>query len=143
MEFNLKQYLGDWFEIARINNYFEPNMTNVTARYTLINKDEIEVINKGYINGQLFQIKGIAKTTSTPTLLKVSFFKNMFSDYQILFVDEEYQYALVGGKSPNYLWILSRTKELDNIIIDKLINIAKENKYNIDKIGITEQLDIL
>ena len=143
MKFELNNYLGEWFEIARIINNFEPNMTNVTAKYTLNSSNDIEVINKGYIDGQLFQIKGIAKTTNTPNLLKVSFFNNLFSDYKILFIDENYQYALVGGKSPNYLWILSRTKELDEAIVKKLISMAKEHKYNVEKIGFTKQTDII
>lgn len=54
-------------------------------------------------------------------------------------MDDDYQYALVGGSSENYLWILSRTPNLDKTILDKLINIAKEEKYNVNKIVLTEQ----
>jgi len=139
MEFELKQYLGKWFEIARIKNAFEPNMTNVTAYYELDDNNNIKIVNEGYNNSILFQIVGIGKTTNQNNILQVSFFNNIFSDYKILYVDEEYQYAIVGGKTADYLWILSRTPQLDEDIIKQLLEIAKENNYNINKISLTKQ----
>ena len=139
MEFELKQYLGKWFEIARIKNAFEPNMTNVTAYYELDDNNNIKIVNEGYNNSILFQIVGIGKTTNKNNILHVSFFNNIFSDYKILYVDEEYQYAIVGGKTADYLWILSRTPQLDEDIIKQLLEIAKENNYNINKISLTKQ----
>lgn len=139
MEFELKQYLGKWFEIARIKNSFEPNMTNVTAYYDLDDNNNVKIVNEGYNNGILFQIVGIGKTTNKNNILQVSFFNNIFSDYKILYVDEEYQYAIVGGKTADYLWILSRTPQLDEDIIKQLLEIAKENNYNINKISLTKQ----
>ena len=62
MDFDIKKYMGKWFEIARIPNEFEPDLTNVTAEYTLINKD-ILIKNQGYKNGELIVITGVAKTS--------------------------------------------------------------------------------
>ena len=72
MEIDLKRYSGKWFEIARIKNTFEPNMTNVTAQYNLNNDDTIQVINSGYINGEFKEIIGHAIKVNEDTL-KVSF----------------------------------------------------------------------
>lgn len=139
MEFDLNKYLGKWFEIARIKNFFEPDMTNVTALYKLDNNGDIVVVNEGYLGGIPIQIVGTARTTNVEKVLEVSFFNNVYSDYRILFVDDEYQYALVGGKSTDYLWILSRTPQLDENILKKLYEVAKENKYNIKRISLTKQ----
>lgn len=139
MDIDLKKYIGKWFEIARIRNEFEPNMKKVTAQYNLNEDGSIQVINSGYINDELKEILGTAKTTNESDLLLVSFFPPIYSPYKIIFVDGEYQYALVGGGSTNYLWILSRTPNLDKEILDKLISIAKEQKYDINKIVLTEQ----
>ena len=35
MEFELNKYLGKWYEVARIKNFFEPDLINVTALYKL------------------------------------------------------------------------------------------------------------
>lgn len=139
MEFDLNKYLGKWFEIARIKNFFEPDMTNVTALYELDNNGDIVVVNEGYLGGIPIQIVGTARTTNIDKILKVSFFNNVFSDYKILFVDDDYQYAVVGGKSTDYLWILSRTPQLDKNILTELFKIAKDNEYNINRISLTKQ----
>lgn len=139
MHVDLKKYMGKWFEIARIKNEFEPNMKKVTAQYNLNEDDTIQVINSGYIDDTLKEIIGTAKTTNENNLLLISFRHPIYSQYKILFVDDDYQYALVGGSSENYLWMLSRTPNLDKAILDKLINIAKEEKYNVNKIVLTEQ----
>lgn len=139
MKFELDRYLGEWFEIARIKNSFQPNMTNVKAQYTL-NKDKtIQVINSGVVHTVLMEIIGTAITTEEDNLLKVSFFPNIYSDYRILYIDDEYQYAVVGGENKNYLWILSRTPYIDEITLSKLIQIANDNDYEIDNLLLTEQ----
>ena len=46
---------------------------------------------------------------------------------------------MFGGKSTDYLWILSRTPQLDENILKKLYEVAKENKYNIKRISLTKQ----
>lgn len=139
MEFDLNKYLGKWFEIARIKNFFELDMTNVTALYKLDNNGNIVVVNEGYLGGIPIQIVGTARTTNIDKILEVSFFNNVFSEYKILFVDDDYQYAVVGGKSTDYLWILSRTPQLDKNILTELFKIAKDNKYNINRISLTKQ----
>lgn len=138
MTFDLNNYLGKWYEVARINNEFEPEMKNVIAQYNLFESGFIQVINSGYVEGELRQITGVARLTDQPGLLKVSFFPGIYSDYKILYIDENYQYALVGGNSKNYLWILSRTPDIDNSVLLQLISIAKEIGYNTDKIIMTK-----
>ena len=45
---DLSRYLGHWYEIAAYPKWFERDMTNVTAQYTL-DKDKIKVTNAGKI----------------------------------------------------------------------------------------------
>lgn len=139
MTFNLNKYLGKWYEIARLRNSFEPNMKNVTAEYNLFENGFIQVINSGYIGDKLRQFVGVARITDQPGLLKVSFFPGIYSDYRVLFIDPEYRYALIGGSSRDFLWILSRTPIIDSIILDKLVSIAKDNGYNTENIILTKQ----
>ena len=63
MEIDLANYVGKWYEIARIPNDFEPNMKNVTAHYEMKEDGTIKVVNSGYINGIHRQIIGTAKQT--------------------------------------------------------------------------------
>ena len=85
------------------------------------------------------QIVGHAITTDNKSVLKVSFFPGIYSDYRILALGENYEYALVGGDKDIYLWILSRTPDLDEDIIKDLIQVAKDKGYRVDKIRMKEQ----
>lgn len=138
MEININKYLGHWFEIARIHNEFEPNMTDVSVVYMLKDNGDIQVVNSGYINGEKREIIGIAKTTDKDDLLKVSFFPGIFSDYNILAITDDYEYALVGGGSPDYLWMLGRKKIMPTGVFCWFQDIAKKYGYNINELKITK-----
>ena len=45
-------------------------------------------------------------------------------------LDNNYNYALVGSPSREYLWILSRTKKLDKKIIAKILDKMKELNFD-------------
>lgn len=139
MNLDINRYIGKWFEIARIKNEFEPNMIKVTALYTLNEDGTIKVVNSGYFNNEYKEITGTARKTKEGNLLKISFFSNYETDYRVIFIDEEYKYALVGGNYTDYLWILSRENTLDESIINELVSIAKEYGYNSHKLEMTEQ----
>ena len=136
---DLNKYLGKWYEIARFDHTFERNMDYVTAEYKLLPDGMIQVINSGYKNGKFKETIGKAKTTDISGLLRVSFFLNFYSDYRVLMIDKDYQYVLVGGNSPKYLWILSRTPQLSSEILNNIINVAKEKGYDTDDLIFVEQ----
>ena len=141
---DINKYIGKWYEIAKIPSAFEPELYNVTAEYTLNNDGTITVVNTGYtdnkeisIDGKI-SIKGIAKLTNKDDLLMVSFFKGLESEYNILAITEDYQYALVGGESPNYLWILGRKNIIPASIYNYFKEVAIEHAYNIEKLTINK-----
>lgn len=111
---NLNRYLGSWYEIAKFDHSFERGMEYAMAHYTLRDDGKIDVLNTGIKDGRAKDAKGIAKTTEVPGLLRVSFFGPFYGDYRIMMLDENYQYVLVGGATDKYLWILSRTPQLDD-----------------------------
>lgn len=110
---DLNRYLGYWYEVAKYDHYFERGLDYAMAHYTMRDDGKIDVLNTGIKDGRAKDAKGIARTTSVPGLLRVSFFGPFYSDYRVMMLDENYQYALVGGSTNKYLWILSRTPQLD------------------------------
>ncbi len=127
-ELNLKRYAGSWYEIARLPNSFEKGLECITANYTLKSNGKFEVLNNGFSKkkGAFQSSKGKAwrPDDNYPGRLKVSFFWPFAGDYYIISLDKEYTYALVGDPSRKYLWVLSRTKQLDDSIYSKLIERA-------------------
>ena len=66
--------------------------------------------------------------------LKVSFFGPFYAGYNVIALDENYQYALVIGKNLNYLWILSRTKDIPDNIKTNFLALASEIGYDISNL---------
>jgi len=53
--------------------------------------------------------------------LKVRFFWCFYGDYGILDLGPNYEYAVVGAPNRDYLWILSRTPQLDEQLYQSLL----------------------
>jgi len=134
--FVLESYLGQWYEAERIDNKFERGLSQVTAEYYVDEDKRIRVVNRGYNaeKKRYNEARGYIKETSSPGILKVSFFRPFYSSYVVIDVDMEYRYALVGGGSSEYLWILSRTGELPGNIRNEFIEKAKKMGYETEKL---------
>lgn len=139
--FDLKSYLGKWYQIATIPSWFQREMVRVTAEYSIRTDDKIKVDNIGYgrITGIKNRIIGVAEkaTTNIDSWLLVRFFFGK-SDYFVLEIDENYQWALVGGSNANNLWILSRTPQISPELIQSIKQKAIERGYNTQKLVITQ-----
>jgi len=136
---DLKRYLGTWYEIARFPHSFEKNLVGVTATYSLREDGKIRVLNQGYKNtldGELSKAEGKAKITDPlkPANLKVSFFWIFYAEYNVLELDENYQYALIGSSSDKYLWILSRNPQMAPEVYEMLLEKARKRGYNLAKL---------
>lgn len=131
---DLNRYLGSWYEVAKFDHSFERDLDYAMARYTLRDDGKIDVLNTGIKDGRAKDAKGIAKTTDVPGLLRVSFFGPFFGDYRIMMLDENYQYALIGGSNNKFLWILSRTPELDEATKSLILAEADRRGYDTNKL---------
>ncbi len=131
---DLNRYLGSWYEIAKYDHVFERGLDYAMANYTLREDGKIDVLNTGIKDGRAKDAKGIAKTTNIPGLLKVSFFGPFYSDYRIMMLDADYQYVLVGGSNDKYLWILSRTPQLDDATKTLILAEANRRGYDTSKL---------
>jgi lipocalin len=131
---DLNRYLGSWYEIARFDHAFEREMDYSMAKYSLRDDGKIDVLNTGIKDGRAKDAKGIAKLTNTPGLFRVSFFGPFFGDYRIMMLDPDYQYALIGGSNENFLWILSRTPELDEATQALILAEADRRGYKTNRL---------
>lgn len=140
-ELNISRFMGKWYEIARYEHRFEKDMTHVSATYTLRDDGKIEVMNEGYKNGELQQIKGCAKQpdAADPGKLKVSFFLWFYSDYYILEVGADYDYVLVGSSTDKYLWIMYREKQMPQQLLDELLEKLRARGYDTGRLLFVNQ----
>ena len=101
--FVVDRYTGQWHEVARIENSFERGQTQTTATYTRNADNTIKVVNRGYdpVRKQWKEAEGRAEFADSPdrAALKVSFFGPFYGGYNVVALDENYQWALVVGSS--------------------------------------------
>ena len=50
--FDVNRYLGNWYEIARLDHSFEKGLTHVSAQYSINGNGSIKVINRGYLKSK-------------------------------------------------------------------------------------------
>lgn len=134
LSLDLDKYIGKWYEIARYDHIFERGLQNATATYSFLKNGNVEVINTGTVGDKVKTSVGKAKKTGVPGLLRVSFFGPFYSDYRVLMVTPDYEYALVGSKSANYLWILSREPSVPADIRQAILAEAQRRGYDTSKL---------
>lgn len=131
---DLNRFMGRWYEIARFDHKFERNMQQVTTMYAIENNGKVKVINQGLKNDKWKTSEGKGKLTTTPGLLRVSFWGPFYSDYRVMMLAPDYTYALIGGKNDKYLWILSRTPMLPQDTSNLILLEAQRRGYNTDNL---------
>lgn len=137
--FELKRYLGKWYEIARLDHRFERGLEQITAEYSMMGDGGVKVVNRGYSTEDLewSEAEGKAYFIDKPTTghLKVSFFGPFYGSYILFELDQvNYQYAFVSGPDLSYLWLLSRTPNPPQELINQFISKAKEIGFNTDEL---------
>ncbi|MDO9146393.1 MAG: lipocalin family protein [Hydrogenophaga sp.] len=126
--FDVKRYMGVWFEIARLDHRFERGLSQVSATYALQPDGSVSVTNRGYnaAKGAWSEAVGRAVFTgdSNTGSLKVSFFGPFYGGYHVIALDPDYRWAMVIGPDTGYLWILARDKTLPAEVRTRLVEQA-------------------
>ena len=125
-QFDTEQYLGTWYEIARLDHSFERNLERVTATYGLNEDGSISVLNKGFNTekDEWRQAEGVAKPMGSSDIahLKVSFFGPFYGTYAVFELADDYSHAFVSGYNTDYLWLLAREPDVSTEVRQRFIN---------------------
>jgi apolipoprotein D and lipocalin family protein len=137
--FKAEKYLGKWYEIARLENSFERDLTHITADYSLREDGGLKVLNRGYLpseniwkeaEGKAYFVNG-----ANEGYLKVSFFGPFYGSYIVFELDHEnYQYALISGPDKSYFWLLARQPKIKDEIKKVLLAKAASLGFETDKL---------
>ena len=147
---DLNKYAGVWYEIARYPNKFQDQcISDVTAEYVLEKDGGIVVVNKCKTDKDKFdEAKGKARIKDKQTNAKLevrfapkalSFLSSVWGDYWILDLGKDYEYALVGSPDRKYLWVLSRSPQIDGEKYESILQTAKQQGFIPDKLIKTRQ----
>ena len=137
--FDPERYMGTWYEIARLPQYFERDLDKVKAEYTLNDDGTIKVVNSGVKGDEPRSITGKAKLKDPDAKplageLRVSLFWPFYSDYRVIELAPDYSHAVVTGGSRDYLWVLARRPTMDKAQLDGILSRAKALGFETDKL---------
>jgi apolipoprotein D and lipocalin family protein len=142
---DLTRYAGTWYEIARYPNRFQKKCDSDTkAMYMLRDDGTVGVLNScRKSNGTITSNRGTAKVVDSATnaKLKVTFFWPFSGDYWILDLTPDYSYAVVGEPRRKYLWILSRTPQMDEATYREITERIRFLGYDPARLMKTKQSD--
>ncbi|MCL9774922.1 lipocalin family protein [Vibrio methylphosphonaticus] len=133
-QFELNRYLGQWYEVARLDHSFERGLDNVSAFYSINEDGSVKVVNRGWDSeeNEWSEAEGKAKFIDTPDIghLKVSFFGPFYGSYVVYYLEDDYSVALVSGYNLDYFWLLSRSPTLPQEALDNYIQIADKAGFD-------------
>lgn len=132
---DLGRYAGTWYEIARLPMWFQRDCVESKAIYAIRPDGAVVVHNECVTDsGGLDQVDGVATVVDTETNARLTvvfdnYFARLFGssrkgNYWIIDLDRDYQTAMVGTPDRRYLWILSRTPQLDEATYRRLVDRA-------------------
>jgi apolipoprotein D and lipocalin family protein len=133
--FDIDRYMGKWLEIARLPNKIEKDIKNLTEEYAFDDDGAITVVTRGYNfkKNKWTEVTGKIKPAGSINvgMLQVSYLRPFYAAYNVLDVDDDYQYALVSGSGLDYLWILSRTTTVPMDIRNRFLQKAAEFGFDV------------
>jgi apolipoprotein D and lipocalin family protein len=139
---DIERYLGKWYAVTSLPQFFTRDCTAQTAEYGIINSQTISVVNTCIKKKGSTDIKGqaVVKNAATNAELIVtfdSFFTRLFrvkGDYTIIRLDPQYRYSLVGSKNRKSLWLLSRTPVVPEEVYESYVAEAQRLGFPVAKL---------
>lgn len=140
---DVSRYVGKWYAHYSLPQFFTRKCKAQTAEYEVINEKTISVLNTCLKKKGVKTITGQAVVTNPDDNSKLivtfnNFFTRLFrvkGDYQIIKLDSNYEYVLIGSENRKSLWIMSRSPaELPKGIEAEYINLAKDLGFETKKL---------
>ncbi len=122
---DLDKFMGDWYVIANIPTWIEKGAHNALEQYFWNDKGYIDVVfsfNKDSVSGTYKKLtqKAFVYNKMTNAEWRIQPFWPLKLPYIVIDLDEEYTYTVIGYPSRKFLWIMSRSKSLDEQTLNKI-----------------------
>ena len=147
---DVPRYLGTWYEIAKFPNWFQRKcISNTKAVYSLRPEGTLKVMNScKTADGDTSEAEGTARQIGAKDSPKLevrfapawlSFLPMVWGNYWVIDLDAQYQVAAVSDPRREYLWILSRTPQLDKKTYEDLLQRLQSQQFDVRKLELTTQ----
>ena len=136
--FNIKKFMGKWHVISLVPNFIEEGCTNSSDTYILNDDGTIGITYSAIKDGESITIKqkGFINE-SEPARWKMQFLKPIYipfyrAPFEVIILDPNYKYMVVGYPDNSFGWIFSRETTLDENIYQEILS-ELESQFGYDK----------
>ena len=148
---DVQRYLGTWYEIAKYPNWFQKKcVSNTKAVYSARADGTLKVLNScKTAEGSVSEAEGTARQLGAKDSPKLevrfapawlSFIPMVWGDYWVIDLDPQYQVAVVSDPGREYLWILSRSPQLDKKAYEEVLQRIQAQQFDVRKLELTPQV---
>ncbi len=142
---DVPRYMGTWYEVAKFPNRFQKKCArNTQATYSLQADGAVRVANRCTMSdGVMNEAIGAARQIGPPTSPKLevrfapawlSFLPWVWGNYWVIDLDANYQWVAVSEPGREFLWILSRTPQMEPAAYQALVLRLAEKGFDIGKL---------
>lgn len=147
---DLNRYLGRWYMIANIPYFAESGNKETYVDYSLREDGMLDDVltARDEFDKKPFQKHGLIDVLNRVNNAegRITFLQPLWQDYAVLYIDENYQYTVIGHPNRNYCWIFSRTPEMSDEVYGRLLAVLSANHFDTRRIlkipQIPEQLGL-
>lgn len=135
---DLNRFAGKWFEIARLPGKHN-DIAGMTLTYTLNADNSLDVVCTYHDH----DLDGPEHTerkhihigeADNRSHLRKQVFGPISTDYWVLEVGKNYEYAVLGTPSRKHLWVLSRSPKFDQARYEEILGRMREQGFAVDKL---------
>ena len=137
-DFDVDRFVGDWYEIARIERGLGKPLTRSRVEYELQDDGSLTITSRGFHTGthRWVESMGTARFVGSPHFgaMKASFLGLFNEGYHVVAIDPDYRWAMIMGDTTESFKLLSRKPVLDGDTTDRLVYQAELMGVEADRI---------
>ena len=132
-DINIQDFMGRWYVISLIPNWIEEGGTNSFDDYKLNSDGTIDITYKTIKNGKekIIKQKGTIINEDFKGRWEIEFIKPWIpfykAPYEVVLLDENYEYMVVGYPDNSFGWIMSRETSMDNNLYNEILDVLNKD----------------
>ena len=138
LSLDVSRYLGAWYEIAKYPNWFQKKCaSNTKAAYSARGDGTLKVLNScKTAEGEISEAEGTARQIGAKDSPKLEV---RFAPAWLSFTPLVWGDYWVSDPRREYLWILSRTPQLDKKVYDETLQRIRDQQFDVRKLELIVQ----
>ncbi len=136
---DLPRFMGDWYVIAHIPTFPERKAYNAVESYELADEAEVATtftFNHDGFDGPHRTMKptGFVEPGTGNAVWAMQFVWPFKAEYRVVYLDEDYDFTIIGRSRRDYAWIMARSPEVDEAVYEALVARLAALGYDVSEV---------